>query len=185
MIHDALSYLTEQVNQYLNRDLNSDSDIIEMGSLKQSDGNPSFEKLGVTLVAIDRETTIPYGLDTKEINSNTDQVVKQKRPLCLNLKILISSNFQSEYEDAIKYLGKVITFFHTNNVFTHENSPTLDKNIQKLIIEINPNDTDDMYHFWSMAGISYLPSIIYRMRMVAFGSLTSEALPLMKGMQSI
>ena len=71
-------------------------------------------------------------------------------------------------EDAVKYLSEVITFFHTNNVFTHENSPTLDKNIQKLIIEINPNDTDDMYHFWSMAGISYLPSIIYRVRMVAF-----------------
>tara|TARA_B110000908_G_C10252219_1_gene452802 strand:- start:1980 stop:2531 length:552 start_codon:yes stop_codon:yes gene_type:complete len=183
MIHSALSFLELQVNQYLNRDLNSDSNILEIGFLKDSAGSPSFNKLGMTMVAIDRETTIPYGLDIKEIN--TSQVIRQKRPLCLNIKILVSSNFQGNYEDALKYLGEVIAFFHTNNVFTHENSPTLDKNIQKLIVEINPNDTDDMYHFWSMAGISYLPSIIYRVRMVSFGSLASEALPAMTGMQSV
>ena len=183
MIHNTLAFLVQQVNDHLNRDLNTTSDLVEIGSLKQSDGSPSFDSLGMTLVAIDRETTIPAGYDLKEVNAS--QVIKQKRPLCFNLKILVSSNFESNYEDALKYLGKVIGYFHTNNVFTHENSPTLDKNIQKLIIEINPNDTDDMYHFWSMAGISYLPSIIYRVRMVAFGSLTSEALPAMKGMQFV
>ena len=52
-------------------------------------------------------------------------------------------------------------------------------------MEINPNNIDDIYHFWSMAGISYLPSIIYRVRMVAFGSLALEALPAMGGMQSV
>ena len=183
MIHNTLSFLAEQVNKYLDRGLSSASDIVEIGSLKQSDGSPSFDKLGMTLVAIDRETTIPTGYDLKEVNAS--KVIKQKRPLCLNLKVLMSSNFESSYEDALKYLSEVITFFHTNNVFTHENSPTLDKNIQKLIIEINPNDTDEMYHFWSMAGISYLPSIIYRVRMVAFGSLALEALPAMTGMQSV
>ena len=45
MIHNALSCLTEQINQHLNRDLSSASNIIEMGSLKQSDGNPSFQQL--------------------------------------------------------------------------------------------------------------------------------------------
>ena len=185
MIHNALSFLSVQVNQYLNKELETASDLIEIGVLKQSDGSPSFENIGMTLVAIDREITIPYGLDMKEVNTSTSQVIKQKRPLCLNLKVLVSSNFESNYEDALKYLGKVIGFFHTNNVFSHENSPTLDQDIQRLIVEINPNDTDDMYHIWSMAGISYLPSIIYRVRMLAFASEVSKVLPALKGMQSV
>ena len=89
MIHNTLSFLAEQVNQYLDRGLSSASDIVEIGSLKQSDGSPSFNSLGMTLVAIDRETTIPTGYDLKEVNAN--QVIKQKRPLCLNLKVLVSS----------------------------------------------------------------------------------------------
>ena len=62
MIHNTLSFLAEQVNQYLDRGLSSASDIVEIGSLKQSDGSPSFDKLGMTLVAIDRETNNSYWL---------------------------------------------------------------------------------------------------------------------------
>lgn len=183
MIHNTLSFLAEQVNQYLDRGLSSASDIAEIGSLKQSDGSPSFDKLGMTLVAIDRETTISSGYDLKGVTQ--DAVIRQKRPLCLNLKVLVSSNFENNYDDALKHLSNVISFFHTNNVFTQENSPTLDQNIEKLIIEINPNDTDDMYHIWSMAGISYLPSIIYRVRMIALSSLVEEELPPIKEIQSV
>ena len=183
MIHNALIFLAKQVNEHLNTGLIGTSDILEIGSLKQSDGSPSFDSLGMTLVAIDRETTISSGYDLKGVTQ--DAVIRQKRPLCLNLKVLVSTNFEDNYDDALKHLSNVISFFHTNNVFTHENSPTLDQNIEKLIIEINPNDTDDMYHIWSMAGISYLPSIIYRVRMIALSSLVEEELPPIKEIQSV
>ena len=178
MIHNTLAFLAQQVNDHLNRDLNTTSDLVEIGSLKKNDGSLSFESLGMTLIAIDRETTIPYGHNVKEITTN--QVIKQKRPLCLNLKVLISSNFDNDYTDALKYLGKVIGFFHSYNVFTHESNPSLSPDIDKLIVDINPDNTDDMYHFWSMAGISYLPSIIYRIRMIVFVSEVTEASPAIK-----
>ena len=113
--------------------------------------------------------------------------------LRLNLYILITSNFQDklkedptdDYREGLKQLSNVILFFQSKNVFTNENSPLLasiDPNIQKIIVELYSYSFEQLYNFWSVVGTKYLPSVLYKVRMLRFqgGSVDAE-LPVASG----
>jgi hypothetical protein len=95
----------------------------------------------------------------------------------LNLYVLISANFNSaetesptlDYLEGLKRLSQVIAFFQGKNVFTQANSPllaTIDKNIERLSAELFSFNFEQMNHFWSIIGHSYLPSVLYKIRVI-------------------
>jgi hypothetical protein len=180
MIHTTLTFLTNILNEYLKIRL-ADPDVnrvflTSVATESQGIVIPS-SSLGLSLINIEEER-INKDQSTRKI-SNSGQAHYLNPELKLNLYILISSNFQdkvaddptNDYAEGLKQLSYIISFFQARNVFTKENSPllaSLDPDIEKLIVELYSYSFEQLYNFWTVVGTKYLPSVLYKVRMLRF-----------------
>ncbi len=74
----------------------------------------------------------------------------------------------NSYPEAFKFLSRTIGFFQKNHVIDHQSAPEMDVRIEKLILDIENLSIQDPSNLWGALGGKYLPSILYRIRMVAF-----------------
>jgi hypothetical protein len=51
---------------------------------------------------------------------------------------------------------------------TSANTPSLDKRIDKLMFEMESLGTERLNNVWATLGAKYMPSVIYKMRMLTF-----------------
>jgi hypothetical protein len=108
------------------------------------------------------------------------------RPVNLNLFILFSSYFiDKNYPEALKFLSAVISFFQSNAVFNHSNTPDLDDRVEKLTFEIVNQDLQNQSHLWGSLGGKYLPSILYKIRMVTIQEGNEAEVSKISGLSSI
>ncbi len=180
MINTALAFLTNELNQHL----------------KLRTGTPDAERVFLTSVATESNgIVIPdKSLGISLINIEEDRVYKDQRTsvinqegnveylnpeIKLNLYVLISANFQDkvetdssdDYVEGLKQLSFIISFFQSRNVFTQDNSPALasfDPNIHKLVVELYSYSFEQLFNFWSVVGAKYLPSVLYKIKLVTF-----------------
>lgn len=84
---------------------------------------------------------------------------------------MMAANFTgSKYPEALKFLSSIISFFRKNRVINRQTTPEMDTRIEKLILDIENLSIQDLSNLWGFLGGKYLPSILYRVRMVAFDS---------------
>ncbi len=180
MIHTSLSFLTNELNEYLKLKTGTPGvDRVFLTSVAtESNGIVIPDKsLGMSLINIEEERIYK---DQKTSFINNDGVVEYRNPeINLNLYVLISANFQDkiendssdDYIEGLKQLSFIISFFQARNVFTPENSPSLaayDPHIQKLVVALYSYSFEQLYNFWSVVGARYLPSVLYKISLVTF-----------------
>lgn len=183
MIHSSLNFLTNSVNDYLKIKNGLDDEKVFLTHVSDETGVAIPEKsLGLSLVNIEEEKIFK---EQKVTFINSEGGVEYRNPeIKLNLYILISAYYPSDnYLEGLKQLSHVIAFFQSRNVFTNDNSPAMaseDPNIKKLILELYSYSFEQMYNFWSVLGTKYLPSVLYKVRMlkVQEEELISDALPI-------
>lgn len=180
MIHTALTFLTNELNEYLKVRLGDpDTNRIFLTSVAtESNGIAIPDKsMGLSLINIEEERIYKDQNSTRINDSGKVEYINPE--LKLNLYILISSNFQDkivhsssdDYVEGLKQISYVISFFQARNVFTQENSPLLaglDSNIHRLTVELYSYSFEQLYNFWTVVGAKYLPSVLYRVRMLRF-----------------
>ena len=90
-------------------------------------------------------------------------------PIHLNLYLMFASYFSgSNYQEGLKFLSKTINYFQGQSVFDHQNSPGLDRNIDKLVLDIQNLSIDELSNLWGILSGKYLPSVLYKVRMVSY-----------------
>lgn len=187
MIDTTLNFLTQEINTFLKIKNNTpNEDKIVLSSIASESGLVIPNKsLGLSLINIEEERVFK---EQRVAYLNENGKTQSYNPeLRLNLYILITSNFQDklkedptdDYREGLKQLSNVILFFQSKNVFTNENSPllaSLDPNIQKIIVELYSYSFEQLYNFWSVVGTKYLPSVLYKVRMLRFqgGAIDAE-----------
>lgn len=169
MIEKALSLLRDELTAYLKRlpDLNITSEtVVYLSHIIDFDGKIAIpdNALGLTLVNIEEDRVLKSQLATSQ---TPDGRVSHRNPeIKLNLHLLFAGNFQS-YDTGLKYLSGVVRFFQAKNVFLQENTPAMDPSLEKLIIELFSLDLEQQNHLWGSLGAKYLPSVLYRLRLIA------------------
>ena len=140
----------------------------------------------MSLINIEEETVgksqLPY------IKTPDDKLNVTNPDIKLNLYIqfaAFSDDTQSDpgaYERSLKLLDQVVFFFQYKNVFTAtQYAELLNDNIQKLIVEPISLTFEQLNHLWATLGAKYLPSIIYKCRMLTFREVViSPEKPLIK-----
>ena len=180
MIHTTLSFIASQLNEYLQLKTGTPGvDRVYLTSVATESGGVVIpdKSVGVSLINIE-EDRVNKDQRTSVIN-NAGNVEYRNPEIKLNLYILISANFQDEagndssgdYVEGLKQLSLIISFFQAKNVFTQENSPSLatfDPNIKKLVVELYSYSFEQLYNFWSVVGAKYLPSVLYKVRVITF-----------------
>lgn len=177
MINTALDFLTKEINNFLELKNGVIGEKVYLTNVSKQDGSWAIpdNALGVSLINIEEERVFKEQR-TAYVNEagNTETMNPEIK---LNLYVLISAHFTDndgttqKYKEGLKQLSYVISLFQGKNVYTNENSPllySLDPNIKKLVVELYSYSFEQQYNFWSVIGAKYLPSVLYRVRLLRF-----------------
>jgi hypothetical protein len=194
MIHSTLSFLNSQLNSFiaLKDPLNMAGALpnpVVLSNVVDQE-NHLFNKTGdfvlMTLVNTEEETVgksqLPY------LKTPDDKLHVVNPDIKLNLYIQFAGYsdtavaVQANYEKTLKLLDQVIFFFQYRNVFNKNEYPVLlAAGIEKLIIEPISLTFEQLNHLWATLGAKYLPSVIYKCRMLTFReTVISPEKPLIK-----
>ena len=169
MIYSALNIVVQELNRFLMRRFQTpDTKAVLSGILDETGAVPeeNQNKVILSLVNLEHETNQQYA-NYQSVEKGTGAVINM--PYNFNLDVLVTPMF-SNYQEALKFLSETIYFFQAKQVFTAENTVGLDPGLQKLAFEIVRLSHTEMHNLWTALGAKYLPSVLFRVRMLSFQS---------------
>jgi hypothetical protein len=188
MIDNALKFVANEVNKYLIRktDSTQDATIVKMivtgnaAKAYEQDAsggqNPLAGKAILTLVNIEEDRV---SKSPENFRRDGDKIIYKNPKLYLNLYCLFSVN-HSTYDTSLQYLSLTLQFFQYRNVINHANSPSsgsikLDEKIEKLVFDMISMNFEQVNHLWGTLGGKYLPSVLYKVRLVTIEDDTPDS----------
>lgn len=167
MIDTAIAQIASSLNQSLRRGFGVAEDLAVLTSLHEHDGSVATQaanRLSVFLVNIERDTLPLMATRTQ----GAERVVIAQPPVCLNLMLMFAAHFTGNtYPEALKLVSATISFFQSRPLFDHQNTPELDARIDRLALDIENLSFGDLGNVWGLLGGKYVPSVLYRVRMVS------------------
>ncbi len=177
MIDLAIQHVATQLNDALRSRFSVPDDLVVASSLMEPDGNVVPEvsnKIVVFLVNVERDTMPQRALP----QSGAGRMVQTREPVFLNLLVMFAANFSgNNYREALKLLAGAIGVLQARPVFDRANSPGMDARFERITMEIENLNTAELSNLWGILGGRYLPSVLYRLRMVTIddGQVTGQA----------
>jgi hypothetical protein len=174
MIDKALDFICKQLNTYLLTKLEPApqddiaiilSNVSQLNETQPNSGgeanDPQNAFLSLINVEEDRISKSPENF----VRSIEGGVIYKNPKIFLNLYILFAVNLSS-YSESLKRLSYIIQFFQYQNVFTPLNYPSIPKGIDQLIVDLVTLSYQDLNNLWGILGSRYLPSVMYKVRMI-------------------
>jgi hypothetical protein len=183
----TLELIRSKLNQYFNNlYLDSDERVI-ISNIVRQDGSlyeEAKDKLVIFLANMQTETTISTFSKEKQVEGN--KYVSITPPVYLNLYLLFYANYSdANYRNGLTMISGTIAFFQQNPVFTQNKLPGLDPSVDKLTFEMVNMDMAEHNYLMGLAGAKYLPSALYKVRMLPFiGQTITGQTPAVKGLQN-
>ena len=172
MIAEALKFTTKLLEQELNLAFGKKLEgRVVASSLLNPDGSVVDDiknKLVISVINLEQETTRKHM--NNYVSDGPRKFGKVAPPVQFNLYMLISANFDSseKYLEANKVLSAVIRVFQARPFFTKNSKKIkMEAPLEKLTFEIYNVAMNELSHIWSGIGAKYLPSIIYKVRMLS------------------
>ncbi len=179
MIDEALKLLRNELESYINN--NNDSvDVIvsNIGMLGITQGEGLDGHIVITLVNIEEESTLKNLPAQKRPFASA--AVYENPPVFLNLYVLFSCFYgdtrnETNYENALQRLSKVIRFFQSRNSFSTSSSVvspgTIDQSKADLAelrftMELYTLTFEQINHLWGSLGGRQVPFAMYKLRLV-------------------
>ena len=179
MIDSTIIHVANSLNQFLRRKFDLSEDIAVVSNIVDQDGSviPDINnKIVIFLVNLEQETA--PGIFSRKPSRSAAQDAGSYPPVHLSMYLMFSANFNgNNYTEALKFLSCVISYFQRNPVFTHHNSPDLEKEVDKLIFDIENLNMKDLSSLWSVINGKYMPSILYKVRMITYEAKDLKAQP--------
>lgn len=184
MIQYALQALVDELNAYLRLsfDLPESQNRALLSSYVGPDGTvltDTLNKLCVTLVNVEPESAVRNAPASRVADGEFSRLNPAVR---LNLKVLLAANF-SDYAESLKFLAAGLTLFQKKNVLTAQNAPTLDRRLDRLMLELETTTSQEWSFIWGMLGTKALPAAVYKVRMLTLqDGAAGVGLPVIGGM---
>lgn len=178
MIEDTLRVIVSELDQALQIESSGGAGRAVLSSLVDLHGDPvtdASDKLAVFLVNIEREVIPVRGLQRVDAG-DADRVALMRSPVHLNLLLMFAANF-GHYPEALRTIERTIRFFQGRPLMTPLNTPGLDPRIEQLTLEIENLSTTDLSNLWGIIGGRYVPSLLYRLRLIEIDGRSLEAQP--------
>ena len=175
MLEAAIGLIAAQLNQTLRSAFQLSEDLVVVTSLVDVNGGApvnATNKLVIFLANIERETVVAArGVRAAVSSGDTDAIAQTSAAVHLNLMLMFAANFGgSKYTEALKFISATIAFFQGRTRFDHHNSPELDPRIERLVLDIENLSVAELANLWGILGGKYVPSVLYRMRMITIDS---------------
>ena len=174
MLDVALKFLVDELNTYLLTRTDSDFGQAELCKLVDDSGKWAVteDHVGASIISIEEERTFRSQLPERTYVDGKHVVLEPE--LKLNLHIMFAANFKN-YDQGLKYISHVLTFFQAHANFTHAQYPNLDSDIQKLTAELQSLSYEQLNQVWAFIGGKQLPSVLYKVRMVVLQDIEQRS----------
>jgi hypothetical protein len=170
MIYNTINTINNKLNEFLKSKFSSSDNPLEMSNLLEQDGSLAISdtnKIIVSLINIERETAMGSGPNIKANPNNKHTLLHP--PVFIKINVLFTSLFTGKnYAEGLIYLSSIIEYFQANPYFDHQNTPQLYKKINKLTFEMVNLDIQSQSHLWGTIGGKYMPSVLYKIRLLTF-----------------
>jgi hypothetical protein len=169
MIDKVLAFITGYINQEIKMSFGLAENKVIASSLINPDGSVTEHienKIIISVINLEHETTTKY-MGNFVVNAD-NQYGKVAPPVYLNIYLLFSANYMAaNYMESLKMLSAVIGILQAVPYFERSDFPDMDPSIDKLAFEIFNVPINELSHIWSGIGAKYVPSIIYKVRLIA------------------
>lgn len=166
MIDKTLNFLAAELNGFLGARFPSKEEHAVVAGLSASDGTSAAKienRLVLSLVNIERETAASaIGITARSDGS----YARYQPPLHLNLYVLVSASFNSNYGQALQFLGIALGFFQARTNFDALSGAGFPPELDRLSVEIVSLSIQELNNLWAILGTKYLPSALYKVRML-------------------
>lgn len=185
MIDETLNFLRRNLNKAILR--SSPSDVAEdLFVFVKSDETDKLSftnnSVSMALVRIEEEKILRQADPYVRKTENGDYVSAAPE-IKLYLWVLLAARFSDDYSRALKYISDVIVYFQNNRVFNSENSPDMNAGTPKLIMELVAPSFEEQHKIWGVLQSPYLPSVLYKVTLLAFQGESGAAIPEVSGVQ--
>ena len=169
MLDIVLKFLKDEFNTYLLTQTGSSMGEVNISNLVDETGKYAIESdhIGASIINIEEERI--FKSQHSEYRYTKGQHIVLEPDLKLNLDILFAANFK-QYDQALKYISYVLTYFQSHSFFSSVEYPALDPRIEKLVVEMQSLSYEQLNQVWAFVGGKQLPSVIYKVRMVVIQS---------------
>ncbi len=177
MISKALHFISDFLNKEIKLNFGIEQNNVMASSLINPDGSVTANienKIIISVINLEHETAIQSRIQHQKGPNGVGLV---NPAIHLNLYLLVSANYDSgNYLEALKMLSAVIGVFQANTLFTRENFPAMEPPLERLTFEIFNLPINELSHIWSGIGAKYVPSIVYKVRMISIseGQINKE-----------
>jgi len=166
MIYEVIQTITDGLNIFFKTRLRTNEDKAVISALVNQDGTVAMleeNKVLVTLVNLEREPT-PVGPKKDG-----------KQRVHINFFVLFSCYFSNaNYGEALKFLAFTMNYLNDNSSIDISDSGGLKSTSSssglKVQIEIESLTVDQNSNLWSTTGAKYMPSALYKIRMIPLDS---------------
>jgi len=185
MISEALAFIEGELNNYfvLKGEVAATIDAVALGNITRVNepstttgaGDDLDNRVVITLINIEEDR---ISKSQQNYYRESDKIIYKNPKIPLNLYCLFSVNH--DYATSLRWLAHVIRFFQYRNVFTPQTSPGLNTGIDKLIFDLYNMNFEQVNHLWGTLGGKYLPSVMYKIRLVTIeeDSINNQAGPI-------
>lgn len=176
MIHQAIQFVISELNAYLNlRSPSLAPDRVVLDSLFDAGGNinaDAKEKVVLSVVNVQED---PVYHSVKLYEKRPDGSAEMVRPeVRVNLFLLFVANI-SDYDESLKALEHVISFFQARHVFNYSGIPSLSDQAGRMVFELYSMTFEQQNHLWGALGAKYQPSVMYKVGLVGIRDRQLEA----------
>ncbi|WP_298293116.1 DUF4255 domain-containing protein [uncultured Litoreibacter sp.] len=186
MIQQTILFIEKRLNQYLMSRFPSASDWVVTSSVTGPGGTPPLatnNKIVLTLVNIERDATATATHPKSKVEDKS--IAKMNPAMRINLDILVSAQFETNYSDGLVLLSAALGFFQGSSHYTASSAPDLPQGLDKLTTEWVDQNRQELHNLWTVLGGKYMPSMMFKLRMLSVQeSWVTEDVPIITGTSS-
>lgn len=186
-IRATLEAVRQRLNGWINAQDSRNEPWVVLSNLVDAEGKAveaAQGKLVMFLAGIQKETVI--STYTAAVPAGDTEYSMVAPPLYVVLYVLVIANFQEpNYTEGLGMISQAIRFFQQNPSFTAATLPDLPPEVERLCWEMTNLDPLNLSYLMGVAGIKYLPSAYYKVRLLPFqGGAVQRQEPGVSGMQT-
>lgn len=175
MLDVAVNFLARELNSYLMARTGGTFGSALLSRIVTDAGKWAIpeDQIGVALVSVEEERTLRTQTPQSFYADGRQVLIEPE--LKLNLNLLFAANFK-QYDQGLRQLSLLLTFFQAHSIFTSERHPGLDPRILRLGVDLISLTFEQLNQLWAFVGAKQLPSAVYRVRLLSLQDLEPTAI---------
>lgn len=173
MLHLAIKHVADALATYVDLQTGVADGVVQSALVNHTaqGGLAVLGKLVVTLVRLE-EDRLSRSVDYYE-RLEGDRVRRVEPPTQLTAHVLVAATHE-DYGEALKAVGHAVAFFQNTRSVDYAEIEGVE-GPGRLLLEMDSPSFEQLNHLWGTVGAKYLPSVLYRMRLVSVRDARPEA----------